>query len=367
MVSNQQGGVSKDVWVLSSEPDPEVGLFVPAARPLPVERGGQDAGAHRRQSLLDRPLRRAPRIDGLPLPLDLLARHGLTRAGLSAPTAQRTALLRAVTWVTGAFPGFDGTGAPERLAAPEAALRGLLFDRSRVGSARFNLEALARAARTVRDRLSTDTWRVLAQMQRALADSGPLEAAPEQIERLLLLLAAFGGLSADSMSRGQRWRFLEIGRRLERGVGVVNLLRGLCPPGIDVLSVPWEALLTVADASITYRRRYRATADVGAVLDLLIDDESNPRSLAYQLHQLDALLDGLTEASGTTPAAARAKVLAALEELRTAARAPSGRTLDRALDESLQRVGALLVSVAEALAAAYFSRGDRPQQLVRVA
>jgi uncharacterized alpha-E superfamily protein len=204
-------------------------------------------------------------------------------------------------------------------------------------------------------------------MQRALADSGPLEAAPEQIERLLLLLAAFGGLSADSMSRGQRWRFLEIGRRLERGLGVVNLLRGLCPPGIDVLSVPWEALLTVADASITYRRRYRATADAGAVLDLLIDDESNPRSLAYQLHQLDALLDGLTAASGTTPAAARAKVLAALDELRAAARSPSGRTLDRALDESLERVGALLVSVAEALAAAYFSRGDRPQQLVRVA
>ena len=365
MVSNQQGGVSKDVWVLSSEPDPEVGLLVPAAHPLLVERGGQDVPGRIADNLfwIGRYAERAESTARV-------LREALSRSleGDAAPfDAHRTALLRAVTWVTGAFPGFDGTGAPERLAAPEAELRGLLFDRSRVGSARFNLEALARAARTVRDRLSTDTWRVLAQMQRALADSGPLEAAPEQIERLLLLLAAFGGLSADSMSRGQRWRFLEIGRRLERGVGVVNLLRGLCPPGIDALSVPWEALLTVADASITYRRRYRATADVGAVLDLLIDDESNPRSLAYQLHQLDALLDGLTAASGTTPAAARAKVLAALEELRTAARSPSGRTLDRALDESLQRVGALLVSVAEALAAAYFSRGDRPQQLVRLA
>ncbi|MBX3023982.1 circularly permuted type 2 ATP-grasp protein [bacterium] len=363
MVSNQQGGVSKDVWVLASEPEPEVGVLVPATHPLLVERGGQDVPGRVADNLfwIGRYAERAEATARV-------LREALNRVldGDAAPRdAHRAALLRAVTWVTGTFPGFAGAGAAERAAVPDGELRGLLFDRARVGGARFNLEALARAARAVRDRLSTDTWRVLTAMQRALADGASLEAAPERIEQLLLLLAAFGGLSADSMSRGQRWRFLEIGRRLERGLGVVNLLRGLCPPGTDIAAVPWEALLAVADASITYRRRYRATADAGAVLDLLIDDESNPRSLAYQLLQLDALLDGLTAGAGT-PGAAREAVRAARGELRHPG-PTTGRALDHGLDDTLQRIGAALGVAADALAAAYFSRGDRPQQLVRVA
>ena len=363
MVSNQQGGLSKDVWVLASEPEPEVGVLTPAAHPLLVERGGQDVPGRVADNLfwIGRYAERAEATARV-------LREAVSRTldgDAAAYDPHRAALLRAVTWVTATFPGFAGTGATDRLAAPEGELRALLFERGRVGGARFNLEALARAARAVRDRLSGDTWRVLTAMQRTLADGAELESAPEQLERLLLLLAAFGGLSADSMSRGQRWRFLEIGRRLERGLGVVNLLRGLCPPGTDPVAVPWEALLAVADASITYRRRYRATADVGAVLDLLIDDESNPRSLAYQLQQLDALLDGLTAAGGGA-AGPRQPLQAARDELRPAV--PSGpRALGRALDETLQRVGASLVAVADALAAAYFGRGDRPQQLVRVA
>lgn len=363
MVSNQQGGVSKDVWVLASEPEPEVGILMPAAHPLHVERGGEDVPGRVADNLFWIG-RYAERTEATARVL----REAIGRIldGDAAPNdPHRAALLRAVTWVTGAFPGFDGSGAVERIAAPDAELRSLLYDRARAGGARFNLEALARAARAVRDRLSSDTWRVLTQMQRALADGATMDAAPERIEQVLLLLAAFGGLSADSMSRGQRWRFLEIGRRIERGLGVVNLLRGLCPPGADAMAVPWEALLAVADASITYRRRYRVTADVGAVLDLLIDDESNPRSLAYQLLQLDALLDGLTAAPGSAPSGARDTVRSAREELRRPV--PAARRFDRGLDETLQRVGALLSAAADALAATHFSRGDRPQQLVRLA
>ncbi|MFN8643608.1 MAG: alpha-E domain-containing protein [Candidatus Binatia bacterium] len=131
--------------------------------------------------------------------------------------------------------------------------------------------------------------------------------------------------------------------------------------------MPWEALLAVADASITYRRRYRATADAGAVLDLLVDDESNPRSLAYQLVQLEALLAGLATAAGTSASAARDCARATREELRAALPTSGGRALDRALDESLQRVAEILTAGADAIAAAYFSRGARPQQLVRLA
>lgn len=360
VVSNQQGGLSKDVWVLSSEPEAEIGLLVPALRPLHVERGGQDVPGRVAENLfwIGRYAERAEATARV-------LREALPRAleGDAAPfDPHRATLLRAVTWVSGTFPGF-ADGAP---AAPEAELRALLFERARTGSLRFNLEALASAARAVRDRLSSDTWRVLTAVQRALAEPGPLDDAPEQIERLLLLLAAFAGLSADSMSRGQRWSFLEIGRRLERALAAVALLRGVCPPGVAGAAVPWEALLAVADASNTYRRRYRATADAGAVLDLLVDDESNPRSLAYQLAQLEALLDGLATAAGASAGAAREHVRSTRDELRAGLPAIGGRALDRVLDESLQTVAELLAAAADAIAAAYFSRGARPQQLVRL-
>jgi len=168
------------------------------------------------------------------------------------------------------------------------------------------------------------------------------------------------------MNRGQRWRFLEIGRRLERALSGIGALRGLCPPGVESAAVPWEALLAVSDASITYRRRYRATADPAAVLDLLLDDETNPRAVIYQLLQLDALLDGLGGAAAAERTAERAVLREALAELRRGTPAGGGRRLDRGLAESLERLQELLAGISDTLAVAYFSRGARPQQLVRV-
>ena len=363
VVSNQRGGVSKDVWVLASEPERDVTLTLPAASPLPVERGGQEvpgrvadnlfwAGRYAERAetaarVLRETLRRALDLDAAPFDPHL------------------PVLLRMVTFVSGAFPGFAGPHAAALVAAPDAELRALLFDAGRAGSVRFALRALSRAARAARDRFSTDTWRVLGALQREFSEPFSLDDAIEHLDRLLLLLAAFGGLSADSMSRGQRWRFLEIGRRLERAVGGINAVRALCPPGVEASAVPWETLLSVADASITYRRRYRAMADPAAVLDLLLDDESNPRSVIYQLVQLDTLLDGLGGATAAERTAERAVLRDALTELRRAA-APGSRTLDRGLAESLGRLQELLAAISDALAAAYFSRGARPQQLVRL-
>ena len=214
MVSNQHGGVSKDVWVLSSEPEREVGLLVPADRPLPLSAAARTCRAA------------SPTISSgsaatpsAPKAARAAARGCCAVLDLDAAPhdAHLPLLLRAVTASTGTLPRLRRR---RRRGAPRGAgaeLLRVLFDRGRTGSLRFNLEALVRAARAVRDRLSTDTWRVISALDRELAGRATLDAALERLERLLLLLAAFGGLSADSMSRGQRWRFLEIGRRLERG------------------------------------------------------------------------------------------------------------------------------------------------------
>ena len=155
---------------------------------------------------------------------------------------------------------------------------------------------LVRVAGTVRDRISTDMWRVV----NGLADY-PGGDGPEQnddphtfgevhdlLNRTVLTLAAFGGLTAESMTRGEGWRFLDMGRKLERAVHMVHLLRGALVTQCSQEGPVLEAVLEVADSSMTYRRRYLGALRTEAVLDLLVSDETNPRSLSSQLQ---ALLD----------------------------------------------------------------------------
>jgi uncharacterized circularly permuted ATP-grasp superfamily protein/uncharacterized alpha-E superfamily protein len=366
VVSNQSGGVSKDVWVLTSGLERDFGLLSPADRPLSLARGGQEVPGRVADDLFWVG-RYAERAEGGARVLREVLRRVLDPdAAPDDPHA--LLLLQAVTTLTATYPGFVGAGAAERLAAPQAELRGVIFDLRRTGSLRFNLAALVRAGRTVRDRFSTDTWRVISQLDREFTETHDLDVALDRLDHVILLLAAFGGLSADSMSRGQRWRFLEIGRRIERALTGVALLRTFCPPDTDVRAVPWEAILTIADASTTYRRRYRSTTDPGAVLDLLIDDETNPRSVLYQLLQLAALVDSV---AGTGVAAARrlesALLADALETLRGSA-APEvlqPRRIDTDLAQMLVRVQDLLGALSDQLARSYFTRSAQAQQLVR--
>jgi uncharacterized circularly permuted ATP-grasp superfamily protein/uncharacterized alpha-E superfamily protein len=366
IVSNQRGGVSKDVWVLASEPERDTALLALTDRPVPIVRGGHEVPGRVADNLfwVGRYAERAEA--GARLLREVLRRMFDLDAAADDPHVP--GLLRAVTALTGTFPGFIGAGAAERLAAPEAELRAVALDGRRVGALRFNIAALVRAGRAVRDRFSSDTWRVITALDREL-EPGRFDELLEQVERVLLLLAAFGGLSADSMSRGQRWRFLEIGRRLERACSGITLLRALCPLGIHATAVPWEALLAAADASTTYRQRYRSTGDPAATLDLLIDDESNPRSLVYQVLQLAALVDGLTGTADAPPAhregALLREMLAAFRE-GSGPESPPVRGLDRALDDMLVRVLERLSALSEELERAYFRRGAAAQQLVRV-
>jgi uncharacterized alpha-E superfamily protein len=103
------------------------------------------------------------------------------------------------------------------------------------------------------------------------------------LDRLLFELAACNGLVSDAMTRGQAWRFLDFGRRIERGQQMVNLLRytllTLEEDNVPVL----QAVLDIADSAMTYRSRYLARLHPAPVLDLLLTDETNPRAIAFQL------------------------------------------------------------------------------------
>lgn len=171
----------------------------------------------------------------------------------------------------------------------------MIFKLRRQGRLRQTLNQLRRLASIVRDRLSVDTWRILNQLHHGVRTPNvrvQLDAALALLNRTIMELAAFSGMEMENMTRGNGWRFLDIGRRLERSVNLVHLVRAaLSAAGAS--DAVLEPLLEIADSSMTYRRRYYTQAQLAPVLDLLLADEGNPRSLAFQVNAMAGHIDRL--------------------------------------------------------------------------
>jgi len=154
------------------------------------------------------------------------------------------------------------------------------------------LRAAVRSAAAVRDRLSADTFRVLGTLgdealrAESLAQTRSLGTLTAFLDRVVTSLSALSGLAMESMTRGHGWRFLDMGRRLERALQLLSLLRAAFAAGAEREGALLETLLAVADSSITYRRRYLAGLHPAAVVDLLLVDESNPRAVLFQIEAL---------------------------------------------------------------------------------
>jgi uncharacterized alpha-E superfamily protein len=163
----------------------------------------------------------------------------------------------------------------------------------------------------VRDQLSTDTWSVLAAVERAVArrsDSPPeslaegdaLLAAAQQ--QTLAGMLALSGVAAESMVYDVGWTMMDIGKRIERGLGLTALLRATLTQtrrsGAEEAIT--ESTLVACESSVIYRRRNLGKVSVAAVADLVLFDASNPRSLVFQLERIRSDLKTLPGASGSS-------------------------------------------------------------------
>jgi uncharacterized alpha-E superfamily protein len=107
------------------------------------------------------------------------------------------------------------------------------------------------------------------------------------LDRSIFTLAAFSGLIMENTTRGYGWYFLDIGRRLERAILLAELLRTAIVEAPFRIEPYLEMILVIADSSITYRTRYLTALRVELVLQLLLADETNPRSIAFQLSSME--------------------------------------------------------------------------------
>ena len=139
------------------------------------------------------------------------------------------------------------------------------------------------SASQLRERFSVDNWRAFNQMMQTVP-AGNQQPTPSEAMTLLddatTFLMTMSGFALDGMTRDLGWRFLSLGRRLERlqfqTVALQHALRMNANGSLD-----W--LLELSDCITTYRARYRAQPEWLPVLDLLLLDESNTRSVLFQL------------------------------------------------------------------------------------
>lgn len=229
--------------------------------------------------------------------------------------------------------GAEGAPTPDRVDEAIATITDLTVARSVPGTIAHSVERLVSSARAVRDQMSTSTWMVLTPVERAIdrlgaqvradrlaarddttderasddrsTDTGldpgsELRLAHDEVLHGVLALA---GLQAESMVHDAGWLFMDIGRRIERALTLADLTRALFVAQHDreVEQALLESYLVANESSVIYRRRNRGLYQFGAVAGLLFFDESNPRSLVYQLTltraDLAALPDELRSAA----------------------------------------------------------------------
>ena len=209
----------------------------------------------------------------------------------------------------------DGTPSPQRVVDAIAKLTDLTVARVVPGTIAHSAERLVSTARAVRDQMSTSTWMVLAPVERAIEQlAAQVRAARETggtdagldlgselghtHDEVLHGVLALAGLQADSMVHDAGWRYLDIGRRIERAVNLAELTRALFVEHHDreVEQTLLESFLVANESSVIYRRRNRGLYQLDAVAELLFFDETNPRAMVFQFNRLQENLGALPDA-----------------------------------------------------------------------
>ena len=243
----QRGGRTADAWVLSDRPVAETTLL-PTPDRISINRttGALPSRAAANLFWMARYVERAEAT--LRLVRALVNRATETDEAAAAVNAQICSLLG--TWT--AIP----TDLPN--ARPALVASAALQRRDLVGALPYIASAAQSAASVIRDRFSPDAWRALTdlvEMINAPFDEGPTESAMfERINGALRIVASFSGLAQENMSQLAGWRFLELGRRIERAIVASRFVRQLAFSA--ELDGALDVLLELADSQITYRLRY---------------------------------------------------------------------------------------------------------------
>jgi uncharacterized circularly permuted ATP-grasp superfamily protein/uncharacterized alpha-E superfamily protein len=283
VVSMQRGGHSKDAWVLWDGPIDTFSMLHPRNEPVELRRVSRDVPSSVADNVfwLGRYVERAENIARILRPMISRVRR--------ADEAELGCLLRLHSCLETRHSKLPKAKdrRPTSLEL-EQEIISAMTDVKRADSLASTLAEVARVGGNVRERLSSDMMFLIGQLTNSIkteSDTRFLEY-PAMLSACLELLSAFSGMERENINRGLGWYFMTLGRRLERAIYLTRQLREITTPLAEHDWPLLECLLEVADSSMTYRTRYYTTLQPLAVLDVLMADESNPRSLDFQLSHL---------------------------------------------------------------------------------
>jgi uncharacterized circularly permuted ATP-grasp superfamily protein/uncharacterized alpha-E superfamily protein len=283
-VSLQKGGRTADAWVLSDEPIAETTLL-PAPDRVAIRRSAGPLPSRAADNLfwVGRYIERVE------------ATLRLVRALIHKIIDDDDAAALIISQISSLLLAWSAGPNDIPHAKPTLVARAALQRADCEGSLPFLAGAARSAASVIRDRFSPDAWRALtnlvAVIGATLPDRPSEGALLERVNDALRIVASFSGLAQENMTQRAGWRFLELGRRTERGLVTCRFVRQFA--GDPVLERALDVLLELSDSQITYRKRYVMIAARAPVVDLVVLDPFNPRSVAYQVDRIDAHLAAL--------------------------------------------------------------------------
>lgn len=280
VISTQRGGGSKDTWVITTG---EVSTFSLLRTRIGAEdlvRSGTNISSRVVENLFWFG-RYAERCDNTARLLRIM----LDRL-IDAPTAGRdgNGEWPAILSLARQLDLLDEEVEPLDTPQLRRALLAATFDAACGSGLAANLRQLHRVAFNLRERMSQDNWRTLNRlaqnMERHQARLPMMSEALATLDDVVVAMMTLSGFALDGMTRDQGWRFMSVGRRVERLAFLsttLNCVTEAAPQG----RLDW--LLELADSVVTYRSRYVSRPEWLPVLDLLVMDESNPRSAGFQI------------------------------------------------------------------------------------
>lgn len=371
--------IVKDVWVLSPVAQPHISLLQQSRGPILATRDGKDLPSRVAESLYWIG-RYGERLDNR----SRLMRETLTTLGEDGQTALDQTLLPDLfdalkvelpEEVTGAEQPAEAIN-PEQSIHQFIALRRVLlqvltdYDED---SLPWLFHAMLRNGRAIRDHLGDDAWRTLNNLRQyvnGLTQVQGANAGYRALEDIITLQAAFFGFCNETMPHHYGWRFMDIGRTSERCIACLELLKlaiiSAQRPGTDL----WETVLATTDNLTVYRRRYRSQLHPAAILDLLLFDESNPRSVGYMLKRLETQIQHLPHPDTHPFRSQEARLIIQassqllLVDLDTLNNLASSKKAQAALKDLLDQLLEPLYALSDAISHSHFSHAEIPKQLV---
>lgn len=295
VASMQRGGSSCDVWVMT-EGDIDATTLLPGGQVAPASQQRTRVVTSRAAENLFWLGRYTERTDNT---------TRLARLILETLNSENQSDLALLEWM-------DAMARAHALVLPsvpllrqsrrvfERSLMAGLGETDAVCSVGFNLQALRRAASAVRERLSLQQWRLMAEADEEFSAQHALcmqQSDPAAVQMVWLLdqlaqrTSAMTGAQTDRMTRDAGWRLLACGRHIERLAFLCNALAQAIETGAVYTESGFDAVVALFDSTITFHAQYQQRRDLPALVELLVIDAENPRAVGAVLASLRRTLD----------------------------------------------------------------------------